>query len=334
MNVPALLLKLNGRGIQVWADGERLRCNAPAGELTCELQTELLQHKQDILAFLRSAEALGRRQRAIVPLQPKGGLPPVFGIGGHNGDVFCYRALVRHLGAERPFYGLQPPGVDGQAEPLDRVENLAAYFCKQIRAFHGNQRCVLAGYCAGGGIAFELALQLQRAGTPVEYVALFGAPYVSRYGRLRMMQEYLDNEFKRWSGHARRFASLPPSEWPGHIARKKRDRAARLAAEAPDVDDAVLALRRRVERATVAAMRSYSPGRFAGRMGVFVPCRDWIHDYDEPLRWRAHADIGDEHFGPDDCERSSMLLEPHAAAFAALFAAQLARVQPGQPSLQ
>ena len=325
MNIAALLAKLNGRGIHVWADGERLRCNAPAGELTSDLRTELLQHKRDILAFLRSAEALGRRQRAIVPLQPRGALSPVFGIGGHNGDVFCYRALVRHLGAEQPFYGLQPPGVDGHAEPLDRIEDLAAYFAKQIRAFHGSRPCVVAGFCAGGGIAFELALQLQRAGAAVDYVALFGAPYPSRYGRLRMLQERLDNELKRWSGHARTFGSLPPAQWRSHIAHKLRSRAARLAVEPPEVNEAMLVLRGKVERATVAAMRSYSAGHFPGRMGIFVPCRKWIRDYDEPLRWRTHANACDEHFGPDDCERSSMLLEPHAATFAGLFAAQLAR---------
>ena len=329
MNIAALLAELNGRGIHVWADGERLRCNAPAGELTTHLRTELLEHKQDILAFLRSAEALGRRQRAIVPLQPKGALSPVFGIGGHNGDVFCYRALVRHLGEGQPFYGLQPPGVDGHAEPLDRVEELAAYFAKQIQAFHGSRPCVIAGFCAGGGIAFELALQLRSAGTAVDYLALFGAPYPSRYARLRMLQERLDNESKRWFGHARTLASLPPTEWRTHIERKKRNRAARLAAESADADEAVLALRRKVERATVAAMRSYSPGHFPGRMGIFVPCRGWIRDYDEPLRWRAHAKVCDQHFGPDDCERSRMLLEPHAVTFAELFAGRLARARLG-----
>lgn len=318
MNVASLLAELHGRGIHVWAEGERLRCNAPAGELTPNLRDELLLHKQAILTFLRSAEALGKRQRAIVPLQPRGFQPPIFGIGGHNGDVFCYRALVRHLGPEQPFYGLQPPGVDGHARPLDRVEDLAAYFAAQVLAFHGTGRCVLAGFCAGGGIAFELAQQLQRAGTVVSYLALFGAPYPRRYGRARMLQERVDNEYQRWSRHARALAERPPREWQEYLANKKRDRETRLAAESTDVNDAVAALRRKVENATVAAMRRYSPGRFSGRMGIFVPCRAWIHDYDEPLRWRAHADASEEHFGPDACDRSNMLREPHAATFAGM----------------
>jgi len=65
------LEKLRSRDIQVWAEGNRLRCNAPAGVLTPELRHELRQRKDEILRFLHSAEALAQQQRAIVPLQPR-----------------------------------------------------------------------------------------------------------------------------------------------------------------------------------------------------------------------------------------------------------------------
>ncbi|MGH8688419.1 MAG: hypothetical protein ACREVQ_12010, partial [Burkholderiales bacterium] len=117
--VRALLAELRSRDVQLWADGERLRCSAPAGVLTPELRDRLARHKGDILDFLRSVETRARQQRAIVPLQPLVERTPVFGVGGHNGDVFCYRALAHHLGRDQPLYGLQPPGRDGQSEPLD-----------------------------------------------------------------------------------------------------------------------------------------------------------------------------------------------------------------------
>ena len=98
MRVPAFLAELRNRDIQIWADGDRLRCNAPAGVLTPELHDQLQQSKDDILEFLRSAAVLDRQQRAIVPLQPRGSRTPIFGVPGHNGDVFCYRALARQLG--------------------------------------------------------------------------------------------------------------------------------------------------------------------------------------------------------------------------------------------
>ena len=55
------LTKLRDRDIQVWAEGDRLRCSAPPGTLTPELRDELQQHKDEVLKFLRSAGALARQ---------------------------------------------------------------------------------------------------------------------------------------------------------------------------------------------------------------------------------------------------------------------------------
>src|SRR5688500_2882316 len=110
--VPAFLAELRSRDIRIRAEGDRLQLDAPTGALTPELREELRQRKDEILAFLQTAETLARQQRAIVPLQPLGTRAPVFGVGGHNGDIFCYRALAVALGKDQPFFGLQPPGLD------------------------------------------------------------------------------------------------------------------------------------------------------------------------------------------------------------------------------
>src|SRR5215470_7355232 len=167
-DVAGFLTDLRRRDIEVSAECERLRCNAPVGVLTDELRDELQRRKNEILEFLRSAEALARQQRAIVPLQPLGTDVPVFAVAGHNGDIFCYRWLVRHLEKNQPFFGLQAPGVDGQSKPIARVEDLAAYFAGQIRAFRPDGPYVIAGFCAGGTVAFELACQLLRDGAAVD----------------------------------------------------------------------------------------------------------------------------------------------------------------------
>jgi hypothetical protein len=46
---------LNGGDIHLWAEGDRLWCNAPSGALTPELRDRLQEHKKEILAFLRSS---------------------------------------------------------------------------------------------------------------------------------------------------------------------------------------------------------------------------------------------------------------------------------------
>lgn len=326
MRAPAFLAELRSRDIQVWADGDRLRCNAPTDVLTPDLRAQLQQRKNDILEFLRSAGTLAQQQRAIVPLQPRGKRTPVFAVAGHNGDVFCYRALVQHLGDDQPFYGLQPPGLDGHGEPLARIEDLAAYFAAQIRAFRPDGPYIIAGFCAGGLIAFELGRQLLQERTAVSFLALFGAPYSARYRRLALLRERFAQQVERVVRHTRTLVSLSAAERRLYVAEKLRAHKAWRAAESLAAPDPVLVLRAKVERATLAAARCYTPGHFADRVCLFLPCKDWVRSRNEPLRWRSVAPHAEEYYGPDGCDGDNMLREPYAAAFAELFSHCRARV--------
>ena len=318
--VPSLLSELRSRDIKVWAEGDRLRCDAPPGVLTPELREQLQQRKNEILQFLRSAETLVQQQRAIVPLQPRGNRTPVFGVAGHNGDVFCYRAMAHHLGNDQPFFGLQPPGLDGHSEPLASVEDHAAYFATQIRAFRSDGPYIIAGFCAGGVIAFELAQQLLKEGAAISFVALFGCPYPTAYRMVPQLQQRLAHQVDRVSKHARALTSLSSGERRHYISEKLRQRAARLDTERSRAADPVLALRSRVERATLAAVRRYTPRHFAGHLSLFLPSREWAHSGDMPLHWQSVAQSTEQYFGPDDCNGDHMLREPYAPAFAELFA--------------
>ncbi|MEP0858638.1 amino acid adenylation domain-containing protein [Trichocoleus sp. DQ-U1] len=55
MKTVEFLSYLRSLDIQVFVDGERLRCNAPEGSLTAELRAEIAERKAEILSFLRTA---------------------------------------------------------------------------------------------------------------------------------------------------------------------------------------------------------------------------------------------------------------------------------------
>ena len=317
MSVTAFLTELRGRDIQVWAEGEHLRCTAPAGTLTPQLRDELQRRKSEILEFLRSAEALAQRPRAIVPLERRGTRTPVFAVAGHNGDVFCYRALAQHLGDDQPFFGLEPPGLDGRSEPLTRVEDLAAYFAEQVRAFQPSGPYIIAGFCAGGTVAFELGRQLLQGGASVPFVALFGSPDPSWYRLPSQLGWRLRQQMARVVGHVRAFWSLPSGELGGYIAERRRQRRERRDAAQAAALDPVLVRRAGVERATIAAIRRYRPAPFAGRLSLFLPSQRWLPSA-TPV-WASLARCSDQYVGPPGCDNDTMLREPYAAQFAALF---------------
>ncbi len=319
MKAPAVLGTLRHRQIQVWADGEQLRCNGPAGAMTAELRDQLRRHKQEILKFLRSAGSLARQQRAIVPLQPRGDRPPIFAVGGHNGDVFCFRALAQHLGEEQPFYGLQPPGLDGQGEPLTTIEDLAGYFATEIRAFYPSGLFVIAGYCAGGTPAFELGCQLHRQGAAMAALVLFGSPFPTSYRLLPQLRRRLANQVERLVRHTRALAALPFHERRRYITETVHRRKAGHVGVRAAKPDPVLIRRNRVGRATLAAIRRYLPRYFAGRLDLILPSAEWARSDSEPLRWRSVAEQTEEYFGPSGCHTDIMLRETYASAFAELF---------------
>ncbi|HEX8964107.1 MAG TPA: hypothetical protein VF801_13985, partial [Rhodocyclaceae bacterium] len=72
-----------------------------------------------------------------------------------------------------------------------------------------------------------------------------------------------------------------------------------------------------VERATLKAVRGYRPGRFAGRIGIFLPFQDAVLN-DAARRWRALAERADEYFGTPGSDGFNLLRDPQAVATAEL----------------
>lgn len=315
MSIAAFLNELLSRDIRVSADGGRLRCSAPAGALTPELREELTRRKAEILGFLRTAEGIARQPDGIVPMQPRGTRIPIYAVGGHNGDVFAFRDLVRRLGDDQPFFGLQPPGLDGHSEPLAGVEDIAAYLASQIRAFQPRGPFIIAGYCAGGSVAFELARQLARAGDEPAFLALFGCAHPSVY---RFNLRYWAT---RIALHAAIAAKLPSfrARWQ-YLAERLRARLAQMrASQAPPAADAESLARFRLEQATLAAVRRYRPQPYAGRVCHFIPKKGWLPANGGAARWRSAAPRTEEYYGADHVDAERMLLDPDAAVFAGLF---------------
>jgi thioesterase domain-containing protein len=324
VSIGVFLEDLRRRDIQLRLDGEQLCCNAPAGALTSDLRDQLQQRKSEVVNFLRLATACADQQHAIVPLQPNGTHVPVFAVPGHNGDVFCFRALSRHLGTDQPFFGLQPPGLESNSLPLQSVEALAAHFAAQILAVRPQGTCIIAGYCAGGTIAFELARQLAQKGVAIRFVVLFGSPDPGWYRFVPQLRHRFREQMARLSKHVHTLVSLSYREKLGYFSQKLQQRRlkheAGLLAEQPA--DAVLDRRLKVEAATIAALRRYTPSHFFGDVNVFLPSKAWQAPSFQSLRWQSSiASRVVEYCGPDACDGDTMLREPHALAIADLFRA-------------
>ncbi|MBW4670971.1 MAG: amino acid adenylation domain-containing protein [Cyanomargarita calcarea GSE-NOS-MK-12-04C] len=126
----------------------------------------------------------------LVLIQPKGSKPPLFFIHPIGGNILEYSDIIQCLGQERPIYGIQAVGLDGKA-PLNRVEDMAEYYIKEIRSILPNGPYFLAGFSFGGLVAFEMAQQLHTQGQKVGLLALLDRTAPNVVGSRSSLTKYL-----------------------------------------------------------------------------------------------------------------------------------------------
>ncbi len=97
---------------------------------------------------------------SFVTLQPAGTKAPLFLLPGIGGHVIGLRDLANLVGVDRPIHGIELRGLDGWHEPYRHIEEMAAYAISAIRQVAPHGPYHLAGFSAGGLIAFEIAQQL------------------------------------------------------------------------------------------------------------------------------------------------------------------------------
>jgi acyl-CoA synthetase (AMP-forming)/AMP-acid ligase II/pimeloyl-ACP methyl ester carboxylesterase/acyl carrier protein len=115
----------------------------------------------------------------IIRIHTKGAQRPLFAIGGTGGYCLYLYSVLHALGADQPCYGLQPPGMDWTAAGCSSIADMARHYLKAVRSIQPRGPYRLMGHSFGGRLVFEMALQLQEMGEPVEFLGLLDT-YPSR----------------------------------------------------------------------------------------------------------------------------------------------------------
>jgi amino acid adenylation domain-containing protein len=110
---------------------------------------------------------------SMVVIQPGTGSykPPLFCIHVLGRGLEFYRPLMNYIDRSQPVLGLSTQIMDEKLAPPNRVEELAAYYIKEMQTFQPHGPYFLLGVSFGGTVAFEMARQLHNLG---EKVALLG----------------------------------------------------------------------------------------------------------------------------------------------------------------
>lgn len=133
-----------------------------AGGNMVQFSSELMPTQ--CLLKMKSAETAGNNAKPLFLVHP------IEGVCSHMAD------LAETL--NRPVYGLQCVSY----APLDTIQELAAYYIKQIRSVQTIGPYSIGGYSFGGCVAYEMVTQLENANEKCNLILLDSSPtYVSWY---------------------------------------------------------------------------------------------------------------------------------------------------------
>ncbi|MGB7485464.1 MAG: thioesterase domain-containing protein, partial [Phormidesmis sp.] len=157
---------------------------------------------QQLASVLAAELSPGRQQAAkqlaavdsIVPLRAgSSNCPPLFLVHDADGTTSPYIHLAAQLPGDRAIYGIEP--LSGPNLPMahSRIPDMAAYYIQQMRQAQPHGPYLLGGLCAGGVIAFEMALQLEALGETVALTVLLEAPDVAATERNTLAERRLQS---------------------------------------------------------------------------------------------------------------------------------------------
>ena len=185
-----------------------------------------------------------------------------------------YVNLVRHLGAGQPVYGLRDVG-DDMGRPITRI---AAEHVAAVRAVQPVGPYYLGGWSFGGFVAYEMALQLERAGETVAFVGLLDtmSPVLAQAWPWRSDLDLAATLAEETAARMRRPFSLSAEERealegldPGELARRIVEAMHARGAAPPEFDAEALGEACRTVRDRNRSYAGYVPGTLSAPVTLF-----------------------------------------------------------------
>ena len=205
---------------------------------------------QECVKFIRSQAAASKQSSSLIAIRPTGTKIPFFYVHGAGGSSLSAKQLiVPYLDPERPVYGLNAVGLEDEAEPHTKMDDMVQHYIRQIQTVHPNGPYLLGGQCLGGNVAFEMAHQLTQQGKTVLLVAM--ADSLNPIWTVEQKQHFREN----WKTTAR-------VEWQEKLKNKGAD---------PLTIEKIL----KVQQSNYKILMDYSPQKYSGRVVYFSAEENW-----------------------------------------------------------
>jgi thioesterase domain-containing protein/acyl carrier protein len=261
---------------------------------------------------------LDNQESLLVPIQTQGAKPPLFVAPGMDGDIFYYLNLSGHLGKDQPMYGMQLMEAGSRLPP--DLEDMAAYFVKEIRAVQPAGPYHLLGHSFGGHLVFEMARQLVKLGEKIAFLGLLDTHFPT--------PEPMPSLQERIKWHVQNFKNMPISQWPQYVFAREQARFIGMARNpiVQYVEKKARLISNDVSLRNHFARRGYIHKSYPGKISMFRVKNPKTNDFVDPLTadWKAVAAEIEFYDAPGD--HKHMLHEPYVTELAKLIQKALAQI--------
>lgn len=163
MTISEFIEELRQKEIELSFSGGKLNYSGPEEHITPELVNRLKSFKGKLIKHFWPHEL-----SIMMPINTEGERTPLFIV---HGDYANY-AISECLCADQPVYGFFHPGSEGEPIRYKSVKDMAAMYLEKVLSVCPSGPFNLMGFSFGGILAFEMAVQLQKAGRSVPLLVL------------------------------------------------------------------------------------------------------------------------------------------------------------------
>ncbi len=285
------------------------------------------QDVQNLRLNRATARAAGGILDLVMPMRVGGDGPLLFCAHPMIGLSWCYLALLPHVEARYPLYGLQARGLRRPEPAPMSMREMARDYADQIRMTQPSGPYYLLGWSLGGNVAFAVAEELERRDEQIGLLVMLD-------GRLTGLDEIQSNEpWMVYNLMLAQFGYVPAltAAEPDPGARMLELVRQRPGLGLDEWPDQRLRALQRVILNNVAVARSYQPGR------VHCPLLFFSASRNPPTLAEKLDDLRPFVDGPVDaveldCDHRYMLLPEPIARLGPALSERLARAAAAFPA--
>ncbi|WP_339704464.1 condensation domain-containing protein [uncultured Kriegella sp.] len=107
----------------------------------------------------------------LVPFRTKGNKAPIFSFHAGEGHILFYKLLPLYINNDRPFYALQPKGINGDETMHENIEEMCTDYISEIEDIQNTGTYNFVFYCYSA-LAVEISDQLRKKGKKVNLIVV------------------------------------------------------------------------------------------------------------------------------------------------------------------